>query len=197
MFFEDEPSNQWRERMRTVDAQLTRGIRRQILALNLIRRGMRTGPICTWTTMTRARVYGLLKAQNHEFPDMKPERPCGPAPEKLADFLRSPEMRREAAAIGGLCRMYGLLPDKPLSPEQLRNFPTLERGEKLVTIYDAYRKRYPGSRLTFDQMISVVMTLAEGEHELVHCDCGTAILVQRMEVRRVCVRCRERRRAGG
>jgi hypothetical protein len=89
-------------------------LRRRQLAVDLLRRHVRTETICEWTGLTRAAVKRLRQAHEHEFPSFTLTRPTGPSPRKLRKFLRSARIRNEAAAAGGLCRTYGHIPSEPV-----------------------------------------------------------------------------------
>lgn len=178
--------------MRALDVDLTKELRRCYLALSFLRRHVRTNTICEWTGLSRARVDKIRKAHVYEFPAQTLTRPSGPAPEKLCEFLRSPRMRSEAAALGGLCRAFGAIPLESV-PDARRYLPSVSRGEHLCWIYDLYRALVPSAAMTVEQLISLVTSLADGEsHEIGKClACSAAILVDPLgRSRRICMHCK-------
>jgi hypothetical protein len=197
--------------MRELDEPTTKEVRRVNLALALLRRHVRTITICEWTGISRARVDKMRKAYAYEFPDDPLKRPSGQAPRTLCELLRSPWLRSEAGALGGLCRAFGVIPREPV-PDARRYLPSLSRGEQLCRIHDLFLSKFPLAEMSMDDLISLVLSLAVGEnHDIVCCTgCGGAILIDPLGMgKRPCMHCgyeqvpvrkprgqRRRRRAG-
>jgi len=88
--------------------------------------------------------------------------------------------------------VLGLVPQKALRNAR-RALPGVETGERLCEIYELYRQIVLESHLTMDQLIVLVIALAEGEDlALEHCrNCHGSLLVDRLGTsRRLCLACR-------
>jgi len=117
----------------------------------------------------------------------------GPSPTRLQAFLRSPMLRTEASAIGGLAYVVGVVPPH-LARSARREPPALEAGERLCQAFELYRQIVPQSRFTMDQFFALVEALSEGEElHIAHCrTCHGALLTDRAATRRMlCLACLE------
>ena len=152
---------------------------------------LRTQWICAWTALSGERVRNLFHSYEESLGGARRRR--GPSPRRIASYLRSPALRAEASAAGGLACALGLVPERPL-PNARKAFPNVESGERLCEVYELYQHIVPESRLTMDQLIVLVIALAEAEDlEIAHCrNCQGALLVDRLGVsRRLCLACRQ------
>jgi len=177
--------------MRATDEGFTKEMSRNNLALRFLCRNVQTQAICEWSGLSRARIKKIRQAYAYDFPEVRLRRPPGPAPEKLSYFLRSPRKRCEAAVLGGLCRAFGVIPMHAV-PDARRYLPSVSRGEHLCEIYDLYRALVPAASMTMDQLISLLLSLADGErHDIGRCcDCSGVILVDPFgKERRICMHC--------
>jgi hypothetical protein len=177
--------------MRISEDRYARDLRRMHLARRFMQHEVRTQWICAWTGLSPERVRNLYKSYLESLDGAVRHR--GPSPRSIASFLSSPTLRAEASAAGGLACALGVVPEKPM-PNARKCLQTVETGERLCHVYELYRKIVPSSRLTMDQLIVLVIALAEREDfEIVHCgNCHGALLVDRLgSDRRLCRACRQ------
>jgi hypothetical protein len=170
--------------MRVSEDRYSRDLRRIQLAQRLIRHETRTQSICAWTGLTDERVRNLCRsyeATRHGAP-----RHRGPSPKALSTFLRSPTLRTEASAIGGLACVLGVIPADPVRNAR-RTLPSITAGERLCHAFELYHQIVPNARFTMDQFILLVIGLAEREEvELRQCsNCRGALLIDRLGKSRV------------
>jgi hypothetical protein len=107
--------------------------------------------------------------------------------------LRSPALRAEASAIGGLARAFDVLPPEPV-PNAWRDRANVEAGERLCAVFELYQQIVPQSRFTMDQFIRLAIALTQGGYlEMGHCtSCHGALLVERLvPSRRLCLACQQ------
>jgi hypothetical protein len=176
--------------MRISEDRYSRDLRRINLAQRLIRHEVRTQWICAWTGLSDDRVRNLFRS--YDKTSGRVQRHRGPSPTRLAAFLRSPTLRAEASAIGGLACAMRVLPPKA-APDARRD-PWVEGGERLCQVFELYGQIVPQSRFTMDQFIVLVNALAEGDDlALGHCStCHGALLMDRLGAnRRLCVACKQ------
>jgi hypothetical protein len=177
--------------MRISEDRFSRDLRRINLAQRMIRHEVRTQWIILWTGFNERRVQRLFCS--YEKARGLLVRPRGRMPRKITAFLRSPTLRAEASAAAGLAFAMHILPREPVRNAE-RELPSLERGERLCQVFELYRQLLPESRLTLDQLIHLVMALAEGtEIRIAHCtSCHAALLVDPFgSGRRQCAHCRD------
>jgi hypothetical protein len=175
--------------MRISEDRYSRDLRRIHLAQRMIRHEVRTQWICAWSGLSAGRVRNLFRSYEESLGGARRHR--GPSPRRIASYLRSPALRAEASAAGGLACVLGVVPDKPVPRKALQS---LETGERLCHAYELYREIVPESRLTMDQLIILVIALAEGEDLVIgHCvNCHGALLLDRLGAsRRLCFACRQ------
>lgn len=176
--------------MRVSEDRYARDLRRIQLAQRLIQHEVRTQAICTWTGLTGERIRNLCRSYNPSLNGARRHR--GPAPRRIASFLRSPLLRSEASALGGLIYALRVIPRQPI-PNARRVLPSVDVGERLVAAFELYRRIVPSAKVAMDQFILLVITLAEGaELEVSHCgQCHGALLLDRLGIgRRVCPSCK-------
>lgn len=178
--------------MRIFDDRYRRDLRKYTLALRLLSHAVRTHAICEWTGLTDERVRSLYRsyANGHDVADRVRHR--GPAPHRVAFFLRSASLRSEAAALGGLLRLTGALPAER-TPNARRALPSLTRGERLCSTFELYRNLVPESPITLEHALLLLNALAQGEElEIGRCsNCNAAVLIDRLgATRRLCAPCR-------
>jgi hypothetical protein len=176
--------------MRISEDRYSRDLRRINLAQRFIQHEVRTRWICTWTGLSGARIRNLF----HSYVGMQKgaRRHRGPSPRRVAAFLRSPALRSEASAIGGLARAVELIPREPLRNAK-KTLPSLELGERVCHTFELYQHLVPGARFTLDQFILLVVALAEAQDLIIrHCtDCHGALLVDPLSTsRRQCPTCK-------
>jgi hypothetical protein len=158
-----------------------RDVRRYQLALRLMAHQARTRTISAMTSLSRHQLATLRRrwrvTQEMRYP--------GPSPRSLAAFLHSPQARSEGALLAVLCRALKILPGRSRT-EAGRGFLSLESGEGLCELYEAYRACFPGSELEFEEVLSLIRGLAESEViELGSCGaCGATILIDRLATHR-------------
>ena len=177
--------------MRVSEDRYSRDLRRLNLAQRLIRHEVRTQWICAWTGLSDDRVRNLFRSYDKTSGNVRRHR--GPSPTRLASFLRSPTLRSEASAIGGLACAFGAILLTPASNAR-RDRPGVEAGERLCHVFELYRQIVPQSHFTMDQFIRLMIALNEGEDlEIGHCrNCHGALLLDRLGAsRRLCLACRQ------
>jgi hypothetical protein len=177
--------------VRISEDRYSRDLRRLNLAQRLIQLEVRSQWIRAWTGFSEVRVRHLYHAYHRAQGQVR--RPRGPSPTRVAVFLRSPALRAEASAIGGLARVLEVIP-VPLAAGGRLDRLGVEGAERLCRVFELYRHVAPQSRFTMDQLIRLVIALTQGEEfEIGHCrSCHGALFLDRLgDTRRVCPACRE------
>lgn len=168
----------------TPDDPVLRDFRRHELARRLIAYQTRTQTITALTSLSRHQLAQLR--QRNRTPEATRRR--GPSPRSLARFTHSPRARGEGAALAAFCRAYRVLPAHPLRRSQF----TLEFGERLCATYEAYRACFPQADVTIEELLSLVLGIAENrEVGIGQCVlCGGTVLVDRLARRgATCTHC--------
>lgn len=184
--------------MRVSDDRYSRDFRSFHLALWMLRQGARCSTISDWTGIAARRVQRLSTSHRREHPASEFERRRGPPPTQLAKAMTNPILRSELAAIGGLFRVLGVVPEESV-PNARRRLPGLTRGERLCSVFELLRQVVPNARLSLDQAVLLVYGLAEGERwSLGSCAyCRATILLDRLSLQpHVCVHCQQDARTG-
>jgi hypothetical protein len=185
--------------MRFSDQDYGRDLRRFNLALRMLQHEARLSTVCAWTGFNEERVRILSRSRRRHQVVREAGTHRGPSPRRLRLFFESPRLRGEAAAIGGMCRLFGIIPGGRVSNPRLR-LPGIANGERLCDAFELYREIVPAASLTLEQVISLVFALSEGvQCSLDHCTrCRALILVDHLSVaRRVCAHCPEEERCDG
>jgi hypothetical protein len=158
----------------TPEDPVLRDCRRYQLAQRLIAHQARTQTVTALTNLSRHQLAQL----RHRSRTPEATRHRGPSPTSLARFTHSPRARGEGAALAAFCRAYRVLPARALR----RNRLTLEFGERLCASYEAYRACFPQAEITIEELLSLVVRLAENrEVGLGYCPlCGGTVLVDRL-----------------
>jgi hypothetical protein len=185
--------------MRISEDRYARDLRRLNLAQRLIRHEVRTQWICNWTGLSDNRIRNLFHSYDKCAGRLKRRR--GPSPTALASFLRSPALRSEGSAIGGLAYSLGIIPPAATTHSSAERCD-LESRERWVDTFELFHKIAPRSTFKMDQFITLVNALAEGEDiQLGHCrSCHGALLVDPLGLRRrLCPACEKdsSRKRGG
>jgi hypothetical protein len=160
----------------------------------------RTQTVRAWTGLTSDRVRNL--ARGHVAPTARgqPQRHRGPSPSCLAALLSTARMHSEASAAAGLCRVMQILPERPLSNARAA-LPSPARAERLLDAFELFRTAIPQARLTLEQLVLLVLTVAEGDSwALDHCTrCHATILIDQLDraPRRLCAHCKSSEENGG
>jgi len=178
--------------MRISEDRYSRDLRRINLAQRLIRHEVRTQWICAWTGLSDDRVRNLFRSYDKS--SGRVQRHRGPSPTRLASFLRSPTLRAEASAIGGLACALRVLPAKAGPGPNAERNPWVDGAERLCQVFELYQQIVPQSRFTMDQLFVLVSALAQGEDLVIaHCStCHGALLMDRLGAnRRLCVACKQ------
>ena len=168
----------------TPDDPVLRDCRRHELARRLIAHQARTQTITALTNLSRHQLAQLR--QRNRTPEATRHR--GPSPRSLVRFTHSPRARSEGAALAAFCRAYRVLPAHSLRRSRF----TLDFGERLCASYEAYRACFPWTEITIEELLSLVLGLAENrEIGLGQCVlCGGTVLVDRLARRdTTCIHC--------
>ena len=177
--------------MRVSESRYTRDLRRIQLAQRMIRHEVRTQWICAWAGISDERVRNLYRSYDQRRAGVQRHR--GPPPTAFRPFLRTSSMRSEASALAGLACALEVIPPEP-HPNARKTLPSVERGERLCHTFELFQIVVRASRLTMDQLILLVLTLAEGkELEVGLCShCRAAVLFDRLGASpRMCEPCRK------
>lgn len=175
--------------MRITDHRYARDLRRFNLAVRFIELEARTQTICTWTGLSGERIRNL--AQSYGQTGQSAIRHRGPTPNQPALFLRSLQLRRESAALGGLLRLLDVIPMD--HGRGRRNDLRIDWAERLCRAYEMFRYLVPLTPLSVDHAVLLASALShDSDIQLIQChECGCAILVDRYgSLRRVCEYCR-------
>lgn len=172
----------------SADHSLDRSLRRLLLAQRLTARHVRTQTVCSFTALSRHQLAALRKRWG-----IRGElRHRGPAPHSLRTLFRSRQLRNEGACVAVLCELLGAIPSRAVARHR-RGFFTIEVGERLCDVFDAYRSYAPHSQFELEQLIMLAIELAKGDEiALGSCsDCRAAILIDLFSVSsRLCSLCR-------
>lgn len=183
--------------MRVSDDRYSRDFRSFHLALRMLRYEARTNTISAWTGISPERVRNLSKSHRRQESAQDTERHRGPSPTQLAPLLTNPGLRSEVAAMAGLCRVLGVIPEQPVANAR-KQLPSIANGERLCFALELFREVVPTARLSFEQAVLLVFALAEGKRWSVdHCtSCRALILMDQWCLhRRECVHCQREARA--
>jgi hypothetical protein len=93
--------------------------------------------------------------------------------------------------MAGLCQILHVIPAEHL-PTARSTLPSVARGERLCYAYELFRVIIPNVRLTFEQLVLLVTTLAEGDRwTTAVCNvCHAVILSDRLSLARlICEEC--------
>jgi hypothetical protein len=177
--------------MRVSNDRYSRDLRSIELARRMLVQEARTQTICAWAGLTGDRVRNLARSQGAGALS-EAQRHRGPSPSRLPALLSTLRMRNEAAAAVGLCRVLRVLPERP-TPNARAVLPGLSRGERLLGAFELFRAVVPQARLTLEQLVLLILTIAEGDSwGIDHCTrCHATILIDRLGVapRRLCAYC--------
>lgn len=152
---------------------IDRTLRRTELARRLMAHGARTRTIHRFTALSRHQLATFRKRWCISAND----RHRGPSPRCVISLLRSPRMRSEAAALAALWHAHR----RGLAVTDARRSCPLNRGEELCEIYDIFLQCVPDARVTFEQLVMLVDSLAASDEiALSRCEtCHGAWLVER------------------
>ena len=179
--------------MRVSDNRYSRDRSRLDLALRFIRHEARTQTIRAWTGLSDDRIRKLYRSYFNE-PGFAVSRPRGKSPQQAALFTRSPELKEESSLLASLCSLLGALPrvGAPVSWQALVN---LSRGELLCQAFEVYHDLVADPRISFENLVFLVRSLAEGEELiLASCeDCGALTVADRFTFQpQHCLHCMRR-----
>ena len=182
--------------MRVSDQEYSRDQRSFHLALRMLRHVARLNTICAWTGFTEERVRNLSRSHRRLHPSTQVEPRRGPSPKRLTPLLATASLRSEVAALAGLCRVLDVIPNSRL-PNARKRLPGVARGERLCEVFELFQEFVPFARLSLEQLVFLVFSVAEGELcSLDLCTgCRAVILVDHLSLsRRVCTHCRSSER---
>lgn len=178
-----------------MEDRIGRELRRHQLALRMIAHRARRQTICNFAGLTREKIKTLRR----EWRVKSSGRRRGPSPTLLSPFFRSAQMRSEASVIALFCKIHGAVPAEKIV-EAARYYPSLDRGERLCDVYEAYRTYFPESAVSFELIVLLAIGMAEPNSlELRRCGtCPGIVVVDLLSVKNrncsQCVRTEEKRR---
>jgi hypothetical protein len=170
-----------------VEDRIGRELRRHQLALRMIAHRARRQTICNFAGLTREKIKTLRR----EWHVKSSARRRGPSPTLLSAFFRSARTRSEASVIALFCRIHGAVPREKIV-DAARYFPSLDRGERLCDVYEAYRTYFPESEVTFELIVLLAIGMAEPNSlDLRRCSsCPGIVVIDLLSVRnRGCSQC--------
>jgi hypothetical protein len=184
-------------KMRISDGRYTRDLRRLQLAWQLMEHGARNRTVEQWSGLTMYRVRILHRTYRGSGAGAAEAR-RGVAPHQVSYFFRSAKLKCEGAVLGGLLRLYEVLPESPSAggPERLAG---VARGERLCQAYAAFKGYCPDSSSTVEHAILLLTELVRGsEVRLSHClQCRSLILQDCLALRGAeCAYCSWKSHAG-
>ena len=164
-----------------MNSQTRRDLRRYQLALRLMAHQARTQTISAMTRLTHHQLATLRKRWRIT-QDMRHR---GPSPTSLSVFLHSPRARAEGASLAVACRALHVLP-RPGSSATRASLFSIEAGERLCEVYEAYRTCFPASDVEFEDVLLLAAGLVDGDAiRLSNCgSCGATILVDLLAMHR-------------
>ena len=167
-------------------------VQRFNLAERMVRLEARTHTIRRWTGLSEGRVRALYRLHVRDRGGARPVRHRGPPPHLVSFFLKTAQLRAEAAALAVLCSTLEVLPERRLANVR-RELPGVQRGEALCRAYELYCALTGGTELTLEHAVLLVTAIAQGnELSLEHCaECGGALVYGPADLsRRICLACR-------
>lgn len=168
--------------MRHTHERYGRERQRNDLALRFIENEARTRTTRVWTGLTDDRIRKLYRS----FIDVRAplRRRRGKSPQQPDYFLRSRPLQREAAALGSLLLVFGVVPAAP-DGGAARLQPGVARGERLCDAFDAYRRISPHAAISFEHAVFLAAALATGTAlRLLACrHCGAAGVIDPIAMR--------------
>lgn len=169
--------------MRISEARYDRDLRRRELAWRLIRHEARTRTIEHWTGLSEYRIRTLYRAYAADAGRLTSARHRGEPPRQLGFFWDNAILQSEGALLGAFFRVFRLLPEQPLS-DAAQVLPSVGRGEWLCTVYEQFRVFRPGSLITVEHAILLLIELARAaEIRLASCErCAIVTLHDRLAV---------------
>ena len=141
-----------------MDDPILRENQRSALARRLISHRVRTQTISQLTGMTRNRLATVrrrLMVHNDS-------RRRGPPPSSLDIFLHSPQARAEGAALAALCFSFEI-PIERGSSSRAQSLTSLDYGERLCEIYEAFREAHPRTEVEFEEFLLLKNSLVRGD----------------------------------
>ena len=171
--------------MRLWGDRYSRDLRRYTLAWRMVSHEARSQTVATWTGLPKSRIRTLVDTHRDGIPDGESPRHRGPSPNSVAVFLRTAQVRREAAALVGVCYAFNVLPETRLH-HATRELPGVARGERLCEAYEMYRSMVTETCLTLDHAALLVISVAQaGELDVQRCTgCGSALVLNRYDLSR-------------
>lgn len=171
--------------MRLWGDRYSRDLRRYTLAWRMVSHEARSNTVATWTGLPKSRIRTLVDTHQEGLPKGETLRHRGPSPNSVAVFLRTAQVRREAAALVGVCYAFNVLPEARLQHAR-RDLPGLARGERLCEAYEMYRSMVTETCLTLDHAALLVISVAQvGELDVQRCTgCGSALVLNRFDLSR-------------
>jgi len=163
--------------MRARDDRYRRELRRNQLALRLIRHQVRSETIRLWTGLSQHRVRWLCRHYHDGSACAEVARHRGPPPTDVVRIMHNNRARAEAAVAAGICVLDQVVAVRPRG-HSARTFPNVARGERLCNAYEHFRCVIPDAEISLEQSIRIASALAQGfELSLVRCvSCGGVLL---------------------
>jgi Flagellar transcriptional activator (FlhC) len=164
--------------MRITDDRYSRDRLKLDLALRLLRHEARTCTIQHITGLSGDRIRKLYRAYLQQDSTRRLLRHRGKAPSQPQWFLRNAEVRRQAAVLGGLFGLCGLL-----DPMRDATAPTLLAGEMFCRAYETYLREHAEACISFDHAWCLLLTLRRQQGlQFAQCPrCDTLGLVDRLK----------------
>lgn len=165
--------------MRITDSRYDRDRLRLTVAFRLIRHEARTHTIRQCTGLSGDRIRKLYRTYMQEAIEHPLRRRRGKSPRQMSFFRRSPAHELQAATLGTLLSLCGLL-----GRRRILRQPTIEEVARFCDVYDTFVSLCPAAVITLEHAWYLLQVLAyEDEFVLARCpDCQAAWIRDTLEV---------------
>lgn len=169
--------------MRLTDARFGRDLLRYRVALGLLHFHARSRTVVRWTGLSISRVR-TLREYVSDTPELAIAPLRGVTPYQPAALFRSAQVRTEAALLAGFLHVFKVIPPGERIENAAEVLPSLTRGLRLVRAYRQFTSLLPGTAISIEYTILLLVELARGiEIALSTCKrCGVMVLVDQLAV---------------
>jgi hypothetical protein len=144
--------------MRITDSRYDRDRLRLTVAYRLIRHEARTHTIRQCTGLSGDRIRKLYRAYVQGPPEQPVKRRRGKSPRQMSYFRRSPEHELQAATLGSMLSLCGLLGSMP----SLRR-PTIDEVARFCDVYETFVSLCPHAVITLEHAWYLLQVLAHAD----------------------------------
>jgi hypothetical protein len=148
--------------LRITEDRYNRDRQRHDLALRFIQHEARTRTTRVWTGLSDDRIRRLHRTYGCQGVKEPVPRHRGCSPRQIGFFLRTAQIRQEAAILASVCQLFEVLPTARVH-DAARSLPSIPRGEALCEAFEMYRRVVSDARISFEHAVFLVLALASGE----------------------------------